>query len=207
MRVIGLTGGIAAGKSTVSEALREHGAVIIDADKVGHEAYQPGTDTWRALVDHFGREIVGEGDQIDRRKLGGIVFADPDQRIKLQEIVWPRMKDMMRARIDELRAAGAEVVVIEAAVLIEASWTDIVDEVWVVQVPEAVALSRLMNRNGLSEEDGRARIRAQLSNAERVGHAQVVIDNDGTVEDARAKVDAAWQALMERVRAATQVDT
>ena len=203
MRVIGLTGGIAAGKSTVSEALRAHGAAIIDADKVGHEAYQPGTDTWRALVDHFGREIVGEGDQIDRRKLGGIVFADPNQRIKLQEIVWPRMKDMMRARIDELRASGAEVVVIEAAVLIEAGWTDIVDEVWVVQVPEAVALPRLMNRNGLSEEDGRARIRAQLSNAERAGHAQVVIDNDGTVEDARAKVDAAWQALMERARSAT----
>ena len=203
MRVIGLTGGIAAGKSTVSEGLREHGAVIIDADKVGHEAYQPGTDTWRALVDHFGREIVGEGDQIDRRKLGGIVFADPDQRIKLQEIVWPRMKDMMRARIEELRAAGAEVVVIEAAVLIEAQWTDIVDEVWVVQVPERLALSRLMSRNGLSEEDGRARIRAQLSNTERAGHAQVVIDNDGTVADARAKVDAAWQALMERARSAT----
>lgn len=194
MRVIGLTGGIAAGKSTISEALRERGAVVIDADKVGHEAYQPGTDTWRALVDHFGREIVADDGQIDRRRLGAIVFADPAQRRALQDIVWPRMKDMMRARLDELRAAGTGVAVIEAAVLIEAAWTDLVDEVWVVQVPEEVALARLMARNGLSAEDGRARIRAQLSNAERAAHAHVTIENSGTVEDARARVDQEWNA-------------
>ncbi len=203
MRVIGLTGGIAAGKSTISEALSERGAVIIDADKVGHEAYQPGTDTWQALVAHFGREIVGEADQIDRRKLGGIVFANPDERLKLQDIVWPRMKDMMRARIEESRAAGAEVVVVEAAVLIEAKWTDIVDEVWVVQVPEPVALARLMSRNGLSEEDGRSRIRAQLSNDERAGHARLIITNDGTIAEARAQVDAEWESLIERAGSAS----
>jgi dephospho-CoA kinase len=195
MRVIGLTGGIAAGKSTISQALVDHGAVVIDADKVGHEAYQPGTDTYQALVAHFGNEIVAESGEIDRRKLGGIVFGDPHKRIELQEIVWPRMKEMMRARLAQLRADGVRVAVIEAAVLIEASWTDIVDEVWVVQVPEEVALARLMARNGLSAEDGRARIRAQLTNAERAAHAGVVIDNSGTVEDARARVDAEWEQL------------
>lgn len=201
MRVIGLTGGIAAGKSTISEALREHGAVIIDADKVGHEAYEPGTETYQALVTHFGPAIVAESGAIDRRKLGGIVFGDPQKRIELQDIVWPRMKEMMRARLAQLRAEGVQIAVIEAAVLIEASWTDIVDEVWVVQVPEEVALARLMARNGLSAEDGRARIRAQLTNAERAAHANVIIDNSGTVQAARARVDAEWAKLLERAGA------
>jgi dephospho-CoA kinase len=203
MHVIGLTGGIAAGKSTISEALSAHGAVVIDADKVGHEAYQPGTETYQALVAHFGREIVAESGEIDRRRLGGIVFGDPQKRIELQEIVWPRMKEMMRGRLNQLRAEGVQVAVIEAAVLIEASWTDIVDEVWVVQVPEDVALARLMARNGLSAEDGRARIRAQLTNAERAAHAGVVIDNSGTVEEASARVDAEWLKLVKRATATT----
>lgn len=195
MRVIGLTGGIAAGKSTISTALQHHGAVIIDADKVGHEAYSPGTDTWQALVDHFGKEIVTDSGEIDRRKLGGIVFADPQKRIELQDIVWPRMKEMMRRRLVDLRAQGVAVVVIEAAVLIEAGWTDIVDEVWVVQVPEQVALARLMARNGLSEVDALARIRAQLTNEQRATHAQRVLDNSGTVAEAEARVAEAWRAL------------
>ncbi len=173
---------------------------MIDADKVGHEAYLPGTETHRALVEHFGQEIVGPNGEIDRRRLGAIVFADPAQRERLQEIVWPRMKDMMRSKLAALRAEGAQVVVIEAAVLIEAKWTDLVDEVWVVQVPEEVALARLMARNGLSAEDGRARIRSQLSNAERAAHAQVVIDNSGTIAEAQARVDAAWAAMLDRAK-------
>lgn len=202
MRVIGLTGGIAAGKSTVSETLRELGAVVIDADKVGHEAYQPGADAYQALVAHFGREIVADDGQIDRRKLGGIVFADPAQRQALQDIVWPRMKQMMRDRLAEYRAQDAKAVVIEAAVLIEAAWTDLVDEVWVVQVDVPVALSRLMSRNGLSEADAMARINSQLSNAERASHAQVVIDNSGAVDEAKARVRTAWDAMMARAGSA-----
>lgn len=191
MRVIGLTGGIAAGKSTVSGALAAAGAVLIDADKVGHEAYQPGTETHAALVEAFGEQIVAENGEIDRRKLGAIVFADPAQRQRLQDIVWPRMRAMMRAKLDALAAGGAEVAVIEAAVLIEADWLDLVDEVWVVQVPEEVAMQRLMARNGFSAEDAQARIRAQLSNEERARHAQVIIDNSGSVEEARRQVAAA----------------
>lgn len=196
MRVIGLTGGIAAGKSTVAHILAELGAVVIDADKVGHEAYRRGTEAWRALVEHFGERILGPDGEIDRRTLGAIVFADPAERQALQAIVWPRMKEMIRQRLAELRAAGARVVVIEAAVLIEASWTDLVDEVWVVQVPETVAIQRLMARNNLTEDEARARLRAQLSNAERAAYAEVIIDNRGTVAEARAQVERAWARLV-----------
>ena len=191
MRVIGLTGGIAAGKSTVSEALREAGAVVIDADKVGHDAYRPGTETHAALVEAFGPQIVAEGGEIDRRALGAIVFADPAQRQRLQDIVWPRMKEMMRSQLEDQAANGTDLAVIEAAVLFEAGWQDLMDEIWVVQVPEEVARERLIARNGLSAEDANARIRAQLSNDERARHAQVIIDNSGSIEHARKQVKKA----------------
>lgn len=201
MHVIGLTGGIAAGKSTVSAALREAGAVVIDADQIGHQAYRAGTETYAALVEAFGPGIVGADGEIDRRTLGAIVFADPQQRRRLQDIVWPRMKAMLRQQLDELRAAGTAIAVVEAAVLIEAGWLDLVDEVWVVQVPEATAMQRLMARNGFSADDARARIRAQLSNEERARYAQVIIDNSGSVEDARRQVQFEVQRLTSKVSA------
>jgi len=175
----------------VSEALREAGAVVIDADKVGHDAYRPGTETHAALVEAFGPQIVAEGGEIDRRALGAIVFADPAQRQRLQDIVWPRMKEMMRSQLEDQAANGTEVAVIEAAVLFEAGWQDLMDEIWVVQVPEAVARERLMARNGMSADDANARIRAQLSNDERARHAQVIIDNSGSIEHARKQVKKA----------------
>lgn len=195
MRVIGLTGGIAAGKSTVSEALRESGAVVIDADKVGHDAYRPGTETHAALVEAFGDAILAEDGEIDRRKLGAIVFGDPAQRLRLQDIVWPRMKAMMRGQLADLAAAGTAVAVIEAAVLFEAGWQDLTDQVWVVQVPEAVAKQRLIARNGMSAEEADSRIRAQLTNEERARRADVIIDNSGSVEAARELVRAALAAV------------
>src|SRR6266849_5162568 len=103
MIVIGLTGGIASGKSTISAALAEHGATIVDADKVGHEVYRPGSEGWQKVVDAFGQQVVGENGEIDRRALGAIVFGDPAQRDRLQNIVWPVMKAMMRRMIEEFR--------------------------------------------------------------------------------------------------------
>jgi dephospho-CoA kinase len=116
MKVIGLTGGIGSGKSTVSRFLGEMGAVMLDADKVGHQAYQPGTETWKELVAAFGEDIVAPDSTIDRRKLGTIVFADPEALARLNRIVHPRMFDMMKARIEEYRGKGTEVVVLEAAI-------------------------------------------------------------------------------------------
>lgn len=193
--VIGLTGGIASGKSVVSQMLGEQGALIIDADKVGHEAYLRGSGCYDAVVEAFGRDVVGPDGEIDRKALGGKVFGDPAQRRRLEGIVWPWMRTTMEHRLAKLRADGVPVVVLEAAVLIEADWIPIVDQVWLVEVSPAVARRRLMERNGLTAEQADARISAQLTNAERERYAQVIIDNSGTLEELRTRVLAEWERL------------
>ena len=195
MRVIGLTGGIASGKSLVTEQLAERGATVIDADKVGHSSYRKGSETFRELVEAFGEEIVGADGEIDRKALGGKVFGDPAARRRLERIVWPAMRTMMEAQLETLRSASAGIVVIEAAVLIEADWLPIVDEVWVVSASPATARKRLFERNGLNEEQAEARLRAQLANDARRSYADVVIENNGTLEELTAAVDAAWSKL------------
>ncbi|HZU77124.1 MAG TPA: dephospho-CoA kinase [Dehalococcoidia bacterium] len=196
MIVIGLTGGIASGKSTISQALERLGATIVDADKVGHEAYQPNTEGWHAVVNAFGPRVVAENGEIDRRALGAIVFADPAERRRLESIVWPVMKGMMRRKLDELRERSVQVVVLEAAVLIEADWLDLVDAVWVVTVPPSVAAERLIARNGLTPEQAQARIAAQLTNEERGRYASVVIDNSGPIDETVRRVETLWQELV-----------
>ncbi|HUV44301.1 MAG TPA: dephospho-CoA kinase [Dehalococcoidales bacterium] len=195
MKVIGLTGGIGSGKSTVSRFLGEMGAVVLDADKVGHQAYQPGTETWKELVAAFGEDIVAPDSTIDRRKLGAIVFADPEALARLNRIMHPRMFDMMKARIEEYRGQGTEVVVLEAAILLEANWTPLVDEVWVTVASESIVVQRTRERTGLPEEQIKARIRSQLSNEERSQQAKVVITNNGDLEELRVKVEELWQEL------------
>ncbi len=199
MKVIGLTGGIGSGKSTVSRLLGEMGAVLIDADKVGHEAYQPGTETWKELVAAFGDEIVAPDRTIDRKKLGAIVFAAPEELTRLNRIVHPRMFNMMKDRIEKYRQQGVKVVVIEAAILFEANWTSLVDEVWVTVASEATVVQRAIERTGLPEDQIRARIRSQLSNEERIKKADVVITNDGDVKELRVKVEALWKKLQEQL--------
>ena len=194
-KVIGLTGGIGSGKSTVSQYLAELGAVIIDADKVGHEAFKPDTEAWHEVVATFGREILTTGGEIDRKKLGGIVFSQPEALSKLNGTMHPRMREMMKARIEEYRQHGADVVVIEAAVLIEGNWTPLVDEVWVTVTPESAVLQRLKKQRGLAEEQTLARIRSQLSQEERLKHADVVINNDGNLDEVKAKVKELWEKL------------
>jgi dephospho-CoA kinase len=192
MVVIGLAGGILSGKSTISGMLAEKGAVIIDADEIGHEAYKPGTGTWQELRDAFGDGILKIDGDIDRKRLGEIVFADPDALIRLNNIVHPRMHEMVREEIDRLKGEGVPVVVLEAALLIEAGWTDLVDEVWVAVAPEQVAVKRLKERGGLSEEQARARIRSQMSSEERAKHADIIIDTDCDLSEVRARVDELW---------------
>jgi dephospho-CoA kinase len=193
--IIGLTGGIASGKSVVSAMLAEKGALVIDADKVGHEAYAPGSDCYRGVVAAFGDEIVASDGQIDRKALGAKVFGDPAQRKRLEGIVWPWMRATMERRFDELREEGVPIVVLEAAVLLEADWTPLVDQVWVVIVSPEIARERIVARNGLAPEQADQRIAAQLTNAERARHAQVIIENNGTLNALRERVDAAWEGL------------
>ncbi len=193
--IIGLTGGIASGKSVVSQMLADRGAHVIDVDKVGHEAYAPGSGCFEAVVAAFGRDIVAADGTIDRKALGGKVFGNPSERKRLEGIVWPWMRETMEGRLAALRAEGVPVVVLEAAVLIEAGWTPLVDEVWVVQVDPAVARERIVSRNGLTPEQADQRIAAQLSNDERAKQARLVIDNSSTLEALAERVDTAWRTL------------
>ena len=193
MLVIGLTGGIGTGKSLVSRMLQEHGATIIDADLVGHEAYTPHTETWQVVVDTFG-DVLAEDDQIDRRKLGAIVFSDPKQLEKLNAIMHPRMYKMIEERIQGHQAGGAETIVVEAAILIEAKWTPLVDEVWVTTAPENQVIDRIKGRNNMGEDAARARINSQMSSEERVRHADVSIANDGSMDQLRDTVDGLWDS-------------
>ncbi len=202
---IGLTGGIGSGKSTVAAMLRDKGAHLIDADKVGHEAYEPGTKVWQEVVAAFGRDIVGEDGGIDRKKLGPIVFGNPEALQRLNSIVHPRMREMIGAKLDGLRRAGqVRVAVVEAAILIEADWVPLVDEVWVTTAPEDVAVQRVSARNGFSPDQVRARIRSQLSNEERIKHAARVIDTDCTLEEVRAQIDRVWVEIEPLAGAAGQ---
>ena len=193
MLVIGLTGGIGTGKSLVSRMLQEHGATIIDADLVGHEAYTPHTETWQVVVDTFG-DVLAEDGQIDRRKLGAIVFSDPKQLEKLNAIMHPRMYKMIEERIQGHQAGGAETIVVEAAILIEAKWTPLVDEVWVTTAPEDQVIDRIKGRNNMGEDAARARIDSQMSSEERVRHANVSIANDGSMDQLRDTVDGLWDS-------------
>jgi len=194
-RVIGLTGGMGSGKSTVSRVLAELGAVVIDADRVGHEAYQPHTATWQALVDAFGREIIAADETIDRKKLGALVFSQPDNLKKLNGIVHPRMYQMMQTRIADFKRQGVKVIVVDAAILFEAHWETLVDVVWVVVADESNVVKRAVARTGLPEEQIRSRLRSQMSNAERVKRADVVIHNNGTIEELTQQVKQLWATV------------
>jgi len=203
MRVIGLTGGIGSGKSTVSRFLAELGAVVIDADKVGHEAFKPSTESWKEIIAAFGREVLTPGGEIDRRKLGEIVFGKPELLSRLNQVMHPRVYDMVKAQLEEYRQQGVKAVVLEAPLLVEvntkgASLIELVDEVWVMVASEATIVRRLEERSDLSRERALARIKSQLSSRERIKRADVVINNDGDLGDLKARVGELWQRLNAR---------
>lgn len=194
-RVIGLTGGIGTGKSTISQYLAGLGAVVIDADEVGHEVFQPGTEGWNDVVATFGKGILTTTGEIDRKKLGTLVFSNPEALSKLNRIVHPRAYDLVKSRLEECRRQGVKVVVVEVILLIEAKWTDLADEVWVVVASEDNVVKRLKQQRGMSEKEILARIRSQLSTEERVKHADVVINNNGDIDEMKAKVKELWERL------------
>ena len=194
-RVIGLTGGIGSGKSTVSRFLAELGAAVIDADKIGHEVYRPDTDTWRELVKTFGRGILTADNTIDRKKLGAIVFSNEEELKRLNAIIHPQITEVIKKQIDDYRRKDAKVIVLDAPVLLEAHAKNLVDEVWVVVADEENVIKRAVARTGLREEQIRDRIRAQMSKTERIKNAQVIIYNDGTPEDLRGKIKNLWEQI------------
>lgn len=197
--IIGLTGGIASGKSTVATTLQSWGAYVIDADKLGHRAYVKGTDAFHKVVAQFGEDIVGADGEVDRRALGAKVFAEGGSLKQLTDIVWPAIYDMAAAEIKQsLDSNPNTVVVLEAAVLIEAGWQSLVDEIWVTTVDPSTAIERASARDGVDADAVQARIDAQLSNAERTAEAAVVIDNSADEPQLLAQLENHWKNLQER---------
>ncbi len=202
MTVIGLTGGIASGKSTASQLLQTHGAIIIDADKLGHRVYEPGTQGFEKVVNAFGHDIVTPEGQIDRRVLGGKVFGAPEEMDRLTAISWPEIRRMAIEDIAEARARDPEaIMVLEAAVLFEAAWEDLCDEVWTISTKLKVAIARLQTRNGLTKEQALARIDAQMTNKDRAERSDVKIDNSDDFEKFEKRIERQWRALQKRIPA------
>lgn len=202
MHVIGLTGGIASGKSTVTRFFRDKNVPVIDADILGHRTYEPGSDTFAQVVATLGQELVAPDGTIDRKVLGAKVFGKPDELKKLTDIVWPGIRKLASQELAEFETAGNAIAVLEAAVLFEAGWEDLCDEIWVVVVEPDLAVERLGSRNGLDPEAARARINSQLSNAERTARADVVIENNSSLEALEGSIASAWEQLQQRLQTA-----
>jgi len=194
--VIGLTGGIASGKSTAARYLAGKGAHLIDADQLGHRAYEPGMPANLAIVDTFGDDVRSDDGTIDRRALGAKVFGDPPALKRLTDIVWPEIRRMAEAQIANIKADTPNaIVVLEAAVLLEAEWEAAVDQIWVVLVEPDLAVERAMKRDGVDAQAVQKRLDAQLSNAQRTARASVVIDNSADEQCLYSLLDQQWSSI------------
>ncbi|HEV8661635.1 MAG TPA: dephospho-CoA kinase [Candidatus Methylomirabilis sp.] len=202
MLVVGLTGGIASGKSTVARMLAERGATILDADALVRELHAPGTEVHRAILDAFGPEILAPDGTLDRQKLAARIFADPEARRTLEAIVHPALVAEIRRRVDALRREGrTRLCVLEAALLVEGGRRGIVDRLVVVTAPEEEQVARLRAKVGLSEEEARRRLRAQLPSAVKAGQADHVLVNDGDLARLAGRVAELAEVLLREATA------
>ena len=193
MKVICLTGGLASGKSTAVKHLATKGAVVIDADILGHQAYNPGTAAFDEVITSFGEEVRGGDGQIDRKALGGKVFGKPEALRKLTDIVWPEIRRLAELELAAIEDSNSEaIVVLEAAVLFEAGWEDIGEEIWVLTVDRETAIERSMARDKAPRDAVERRLDSQLSNEVRTSRADVVITNDDSVAKMLAQIDSAY---------------
>ena len=191
--MICLTGGLASGKSTAVKHLATKGAVVIDADILGHQAYNPGTAAFDEVITSFGEEVRGGDGQIDRKALGGKVFGKPEALRKLTDIVWPEIRRLAELELAAIEDSNSEaIVVLEAAVLFEAGWEDIGEEIWVLTVDRETAIERSMARDKAPRDAVERRLDSQLSNEVRTSRADVVITNDDSVAKMLAQIDSAY---------------
>ncbi|HSR30241.1 MAG TPA: dephospho-CoA kinase [Anaerolineae bacterium] len=190
--LVGLTGNIATGKSEVAKVLAELGACVIDADRVAHEVMQPGGPAYHAVVEAFGQDILAADGAIDRSKLGAIVFADPAALQRLEAAVHPATIAKVDRQIAEVREP---VVVVEAIKLIEAGMHRLYDALWVVTAPRPLQIARLMSSRGFTRKEAEMRIDAQPPQEKKSALADVVIVNDGNLDELREKVEAAWAGI------------
>lgn len=194
MKTVGITGNISSGKSFVSEILKELGAYVIDMDDCGKKIQDENIDgALDKVKEAFGEEVISKEGKLNRRFLGEKVFKDKDLLEKLDSIMFPIMTEQLKKKLNELRENGEKFVVVEAAVLFEAGWDQLVDEVWVVYVPEEIQTKRLMERENIDEYTAKLRIKAQMPITEKIKRADVVIDNSGNIEELKRKVLEIWR--------------
>jgi len=198
---VGLTGGIACGKSTVARMLVEKGALLIDFDDLAHAVEEPEGPVWRAIVSHFGEGILLPDRRIDRRKLGAIVFADREKRDILNRLVHPAVFAEWQRRLEEIEKTHPDAIVLsDIPLLIEAGLKTLVDVVLLVCIPPEGQICRLMARNGFTREEAERRVAAQMPIGEKIPQADIVIGNEGSVEETSRAVDRVWEELRGRGR-------
>ena len=193
MRVIGLSGGIGTGKSEVSRMLQDLGALTIDADLLAHQTYFKGSKIWQAIVSYFGKGVLTPEGYIDRQELGSVVFAKQRARKKLESLVWPEVKLIAEREIRQIALLRPPMIVLEAAVLIEAGWCTMVDEIWLTYATKDMVIRRLKESKGLSEKQVNQRISSQLSFLKQRRHAKVIIENTNTMDALRKTVRSLWK--------------
>lgn len=189
-QIIGITGGIASGKSTVSLYLQELGFTIVDADLASRAVVEPGEEAYYQVVKAFGEDILLTDGNIDRVKLGSIIFNDQEKRLLLNGIVHPAVRNWMRLKTEAALSSGEETVFMDIPLLFESKLTFMVDKTLLIYVDEQVQLKRLMNRNGLSETEALARINSQMPLADKKALADAVIDNNGDINETKRQVKA-----------------
>jgi len=195
MTVIGITGNIGSGKSAVCQILANLGTVIIDADELAHEAYQPHSQIWQEIVTAFGKDIVKSSNEIDHQKLAQIVFSDPASLARLNQIVHPEAYRLVRQKIDSYRRQGAKTIALEAALLIEAGWMNLVDKLWLVKAPNDVVIQRLSQHKGTTKAQILARLKSQTPPEEKIKYADEIIYNDSDLNQLETKVTELWHKL------------
>lgn len=196
MIVIGLTGNMGTGKSTVAKMLVDLGAAHIDADRIGHEMLLSHGSAYTAVLAAFGKDIVGADGKIDRQKLGKLIFSDPSARERLNAIMHPAIREEAKRRIDSYKAKGEKAVVLEAALFFEAGWESLVDQTWVTYAAQKTAVQRVRTYRGMSEDDALSRLQAQMPMKEKMARADVVIDTDCTLDELKRRVDSLWERLV-----------
>lgn len=195
MRIYGLTGGIASGKSTVARIFQELGAKVVDADALAREVVTKGSPALRDIVGHFGPQMLTPDGELDRKALAEVVFAAPEARQALNQITHPRIAQAGQAAMAALAAAGEKVAIYEAALIVENGLHEGMHGLVVVAIPEDLQVARLQERDGLSAVEARARLAAQLPLEDKLAAADYVIDNSGSEQATRAQVEALWSTL------------
>ncbi len=202
--LVALTGGIASGKSTVCRLLRERGAHILDSDVLAREVVKKGEPAWREIVEHFGESVLTPQGEIDRGRLASIVFSDPEEIAFLNRVTHPRVFQLMGERLQELEGltGGRAVVVLDIPLLVEAKAAHLFQMNLVVDAPPEIQVQRLVAERGISEEEAWARINSQATREDRLRHADLVIENSGTLADLERAVDDAWKEIVSRAEKA-----